>query len=278
MSDASDPTDGSPLIDAADRPEILRAPNLDGLTGLRHGFFTRRGGVSAGLYGALNCGQGSDDKAERVIENRGRAMAALGLAGDEALALVHQVHSSRVWHADGRRARPDLVKADALVCDRLGLAVGVLTADCAPVLFADAAAGVCAAAHAGWRGALAGVLENTVETMADRGARPDRIQAALGPCIRQASYEVGAELRDDFLRERPASDRFFAAGERDGHYQFDLAGFILDVLGELGLAGVSDLGEDTYTDADRFYSYRRATHRDEPDYGRLLSAVAISGD
>jgi len=256
--------------------EIVSAPNLAAQAGVIHAFFTRRGGVSGGIYAGLNCGQGSNDDTAHVQENKRRAMAALGLGADR-LALVHQVHSPDVWTADAPRARPDMVKADALVGRVRDMALGILTADCAPVLFADGKAGVAAAAHAGWRGAMAGVLENAVARMEAAGAARANIHAALGPCSRQASYEVGQDMKDAFAVRHDDHDRYFAAGKRSGHYQFDLAGFIMDRLAALGLASTHDVGLDTYPDADRFYSYRRATHRGEADYGRELSVIALGG-
>jgi YfiH family protein len=255
--------------------DIVQAPNLAGQAGIAHGFFTRRGGVSEGIYAGLNCGMGSKDAPEAVQENKRRAMAAMGLGAD-ALALVHQVHSPDVWTATAPRERPAMEKADALVSRRSGLALGILTADCAPVLFADGAAGVVAAAHAGWRGAMSGVLENTVARMEAEGARRADIHAALGPCIRQESYEVGQDMKDAFAERHGDHDRYFAGGDRPGHYQFDLAGFIMDRLAALNLASTHDVGLDTYVDADRFYSYRRATHQGEPDYGRELAVVALA--
>ena len=260
---------------AADQTvETILAPNLAGQPGIAHAFFSRRGGVSRGIYAGLNCGQGSRDDADAVRENKQRAMRALGLSGD-CLALVHQVHSPDVWSVDRPRARDEMVKADALVVTRPGIAVGVLAADCAPVLFADAKVGVVAAAHSGWRGAVGGVLDNTVAAMEKAGAKRENIHAALGPCIRRASYEVGDDLRDAFLKENAANAAHFAEGDRPGHWQFDLAGFILGRLGALGLASVADVALDTYPAPDRFFSYRRATHRGEPDYGRELSAIAL---
>ena len=258
-----------------DAIEIVSAPNLSEQAGIVHGFFTRRGGVSEGIYAGLNCGQGSDDDGERVRENKRRATASLGL--DEGrLALVHQVHSPDVWAADAPRERPEMVKADALVSREEGLGLGILTADCAPVLFADPDTRIVGAAHAGWRGAMGGVLENTVRRMEGQGAERGRIHAALGPCIRQASYEVGEDMKSAFAAHHPDHDKYFARGERDGHYQFDLAGFIMDRLQALGLATSHDVGLDTYPDDSRFYSYRRATHRGEPDYGRELAAIALA--
>jgi len=254
--------------------ETIQAPNLTGQPGIAHAFFSRRGGVSRGIYAGLNCGQGSRDDGIAVRENKDRAMRALGLSGD-CLALVHQVHSPNVWSVDRPRAREEMVKADALVVTRPGIAVGVLAADCAPVLFADPTAGVVAAAHSGWRGAVGGVLDNTVAAMEKAGAKRENIRAALGPCIRQASYEVGDDLRGAFLKESEANAVHFAQGERAGHWQFDLAGFILARLGGLGLGSVADVALDTYPAPDRFFSYRRATHKGEPDYGRELSAIAL---
>lgn len=257
--------------------DSVKAANLAAQPGLAHGFFTRRGGVSEGIYAGLNCGQGSNDDGAAVAENKRRAMAALGLAAD-SLALVHQIHSAEVWPVDRPRARPDLVRADALVITRPGVAVGVLAADCAPVLFADLQAGVAAAAHAGWRGALTGVLENTVAAMVQAGAKVENIHAALGPCIRQPSYEVGDDLRGAFLEKDAAHAAHFTPGARPGHHQFDLAGFIMARLAGMGLASATDVGIDTYPDPDRFFSYRRATHRGEPDYGRQLAAITLTGD
>ncbi|MAN81385.1 MAG: polyphenol oxidase [Magnetovibrio sp.] len=255
--------------------DIVRAPNLADQKGIMHGFFTRRGGVSGGIYAGLNCGQGSKDDPDHVRENKRRAMAAMGLGADD-LALVHQVHSPDVWTADAPRDRAAMEKADALVSRRAGLALGILTADCAPVLFADGTSGVAAAAHAGWRGAMSGVLENTVARMEAQGAKRSNIHAALGPCIRQPSYEVGQDMKDAFAERHDDHEKYFAGGARPGHYQFDLAGFIMDRLAALNLATTHDVGLDTYADAERFYSYRRATHQGEPDYGRELAVVALA--
>tara|TARA_R110000782_G_scaffold7186_7_gene24337 strand:+ start:696 stop:1484 length:789 start_codon:yes stop_codon:yes gene_type:complete len=258
-----------------DSLDIVHAPNLAEQAGVAHGFFTRRGGVSGGIYAGLNCGQGSKDTPEHVRENKRRVMAAMGLKADD-LALVHQVHSPDVWTADAPRDRTAMEKADALVSRRKGLALGILTADCAPVLFADGASGVVAAAHAGWRGAMFGVLENTVARMEAEGAQRAGIHAALGPCIRQESYEVGQDMKDAFAVRHADHSKYFAGGDRPGHYQFDLAGFIMDRLAALNLASTHDVGLDTYVDADRFFSYRRATHQGEADYGRELAVVALA--
>ncbi len=254
-------------------PEAITAGALNH-SSLSHGFFTRSGGASEGVYAGLNCGLGSNDRTETVIENRGRAMDALGVARD-ALAGVHQIHSADVWTVDEPRNRGAMVKADAVVTDKPGVAAGVLVADCGPVLFADPKAGVVAAAHAGWGGAFKGVLENTVRRMESLGARRPDISAALGPCIRQPSYEVGPEFKERFVLADTANARFFKAGGRAGRHQFDLAGFVVSKLKALDLGSVEDTGLDTYPDEERFYSYRRATHRGEPDYGRLLAAIAL---
>lgn len=238
----------------------------DPLRDVRHGFFTREGGVSHGIYEGLNGGQGSNDTASAVDENRRRICAYLE-ASD--LVSLHQIHSPHVVSVHGPwEEKP---KADAMVTTERGVALGTLSADCGPVLFADPEAGVVAAAHAGWKGALTGVLEATVDAMRKQGA--SRIEAVLGPCISQASYEVGPEFMDRFVDEDPEYVRFFAGGQGD-RMQFDLPGFILFRLRDCG-AKASWTGHCTYADPARFYSYRRACHRSEPDYGRLVSAISL---
>ena len=245
------------------------------LAGLPHGFCGRRGGVSTGVLTGLNVGYGSKDDKDAIDENRRRAIAAL-LPGAE-LATVHQIHSPRVvvaeraWPID---ARPH---ADAMVTNRPGLLLGILTADCAPILFADAEAGAIGAAHAGWRGALAGVTDATIEAMEGLGAKRERIIAAVGPCIAQASYEVDVAFRANFVGHDAANDRFFIDGS-EGKPHFDLEGYVAHRLTEAGIAQVEALHLDTYADPSRFYSYRRATHRGEVDYGRQLSAIALPAD
>jgi len=243
--------------------------------GLRHAFFTRAGGVGEGLYASLNCGFGSADSAEVVEANRARAMALLGLPA-AALVTVHQIHSPEVVVAETAWPRERNPEADALVTKVPGLCLGILTADCVPVLFADAEAQVIGAAHAGWKGALGGVLEATVEAMTGLGAARHRIHAAIGPAIQQASYEVGPEFPGRFAERDPASGRFFKPSQRDGHFMFDLPGFAEHRLEALGLAAVENSRLDTCADADRFFSYRRATLKGEPDYGRLLAAIALA--
>jgi polyphenol oxidase len=249
--------------------EINRA---DALAGLPHGFLGRRGGVSVGELAGLNVGYGSNDDKEAIDENRRRAIAAI-LPG-AALATVHQIHSPRVvvaeraWPID---ARPN---ADAMVSVTPGLLLGILTADCAPILLADTQAGVIGAAHAGWRGALAGVAEATVDAMERLGAERERIVAAVGPCIAQVSYEVDASFRANFIEQDAANDRFFVDGP-SGTPRFDLEGFVAHRLIIANIRQVEPLYLDTYADADRFYSYRRATHRGEADYGRQGSLIAL---
>ena len=254
---------------------MLQAASLTALAGIRHGFFTRDGGVSDGLYASLNGGAGSDDVPARVAENRARMAAALGVRPD-CLLTAYQVHSpdvvtiERPWEP---QARP---RADAIVTRVPGLAIGVSTADCGPVLLADATAGVIAAAHAGWRGAATGILEATIAAMERCGADRARIRAALGPTIRQPNYEVGPEFVTRFKAEDGTNARFFQPASRADHALFDLAGFIVAALERSGISGVEDLGHCTYADATRFFSYRRSTHRRERDYGRHISAIALA--
>jgi YfiH family protein len=247
--------------------EILTSDLLDGT---RHGFFTRRGGASSGIYAGLNCGLGSNDQSGAVAMNRARVAEALDVPPARLLSL-HQVHSTEVVIAgpEGWSERP---RADAAVTDRPGVALGILTADCAPVLFHDPEAGVIGAAHAGWRGALDGVLEATLEAMETLGASVPRIRAAVGPTISQRAYEVGPEFLERFLDEEAGYDRFFVPGRED-RLLFDLPAF---VLGRLRVAGVADaawIGACTHSDPARFFSYRRSVQAGEPDYGRLISAI-----
>lgn len=236
-----------------------------------HGFFTRKGGASSGIFQGLNCGQGSTDLSDAVAMNRERVAHNLGVT-PRALIGVHQIHSPDVVTVTDIWDKPP--KADALVTDRPGLALSVLTADCQPVLFADAQAGVIGAAHAGWRGTLTGILGNTVDAMTRLGARPERIAAVIGPSISQRAYEVGPEFMDSFLAEDPRFDRFFAAGAGD-RVQFDLPGFGLHMLRAAGVGHASWTGHCTFSDPERFFSYRRSTHRHEADYGRLISVIRL---
>jgi len=254
--------------------ESLSATTL-ALPGVAHAFFTRRGGVSAGVYASLNGGVGSHDEAEAVRENRARMAAALAIA-PERLAIPFQVHSPDALAITApfpREARP---RCDALVTATPGLGLGVTGADCGMILFVDAQARIIGAAHAGWKGALNGVVEATVAAMEALGARAARIQAALGPCIAQPSYEVGAEFVAAFEAGAKGSDRFFARSLNAGRSMFDLHGYIANRAARAGIARFEDLGLDTYADEARFFSYRRATHRKEPDYGRLVAAIALA--
>lgn len=242
------------------------------LAGVRHGFLGRRGGVSQGVCAGLNVGHGSGDDAAAIEENRRRAVEAV--APDAALVTVHQIHSPLAVAVTEPWPHGERPRADALVTDRPSLALGILTADCAPVLLADRAAGVAGAAHAGWKGAFFGVVEATVAAMEGLGADRTRIAAAVGPCIARRSYEVDDEFLRRFAGAEAENERFFSPG-RPGHHQFDLEGFVVSRLAEAGLGRVEALGEDTYSQPDRFYSYRRSTHRNEATYGRQIAIVAV---
>jgi polyphenol oxidase len=250
----------------------LEVLTSDLLADTRHGFFTRRGGASSGIYAGLNCGPGSSDQRGAVTVNRARVAGALGVAPDRLLS-VRQTHSATVVRAgpEGWRERPE---ADGAVTDIPGIALSVLTADCAPVLLHDPAAGVIGVAHAGWRGALDGVLEATLEAMEAVGARRADICAGIGPTISQRAYEVGPEFLERFLDEDPEHGRFFANGQGD-RYLFDLPGFVLSRLRAAGIGDAAWIGECTYSNPDRYFSFRRTTHRGEVDYGRLISAIAL---
>jgi hypothetical protein len=255
---------------------MIALDSLARISGIRHGFFTRAGGVSDGLYASRNCGFGSKDARENVAENRARCVGDLQ-AGRPALVTLFQVHSADAVAVTEPWAPEAAPQADALVTDRPGVALGILAADCAPVLFCDPQAGVIGAAHAGWKGALAGVLEATVRAMAALGAEAARTRAAIGPHIAQPSYEVGPEFVSRFAGADSANRRFFAGAARDGHAFFDLGGYIESRLAALGLAAIDRARADTCREEHRFFSYRRATLRGEGDYGRCLSAIAIAG-
>lgn len=252
----------------------LTAANLDGGAGLAHGFFGRKGGVSPGLYASLNCGPGSRDNPECVMKNRRRALAALS-AGNSRLVTLHQIHSAEALVVREAWERDPAPRADAMATDVPGLALGILTADCAPVLLADAEAHVIGAAHAGWKGALAGVVESAVAAMARLGARPERIVAAIGPCISQSAYEVGEEFHSRVCAADPDNVRFFVLADRSAHHRFDLRGFVRARLAAAGVGDVADLALCTYAQDSAFFSFRRATHRSEPDYGRQISAISL---
>lgn len=253
---------------------MIQAPSLYALSGVRHAFFTREGGVSQGIYASLNAGVGSDDDAARVAENRARMAAALKVKPDRFLT-AYQVHSPDVVVAQTPWSTQTRPRADAIVTRVPGLAIGISTADCGPVLFADVQAGVIGAAHAGWRGAISGVIDAAVTAMEKLGAERGRITAAIGPMIRQPNYEVGADLIEQFAAADPDNRRFFAAG-RQGHAQFDLAGYVAARLARAGVTKVEDVGLCTYAEPERFFSYRRSTHRAEPDYGRHVNAIALA--
>lgn len=240
---------------------------------MSHGFLGRRGGVSTGIHSGLNVGIGSEDDRDAALENRHRATMAV-CAGAE-LVTVHQVHSPDVVTVAGPIPLDARPPADAMVTDRPGLLLGILTADCAPVLLADPQAGIVGAAHAGWKGAIGGVTDRTIDAMEALGAERSRICAAIGPCIARASYEVDAGFARRFQEQDPENERFFSDGRPD-HFQFDLEGYVASRLAAAGVGRVEMLGLDTYPDADRFYSFRRATHRGEPGYGRQISLIGLS--
>ena len=251
------------------------APVIDVVSaglGVRHGFVGRRGGVSDGIFASLNVGLGSSDDPALVRENRRRAVEAV--APGATLVTVHQVHSTIVVPVTAAVADADRAHADAMVTATPGLVLGILTADCAPILLADAEAGVIGAAHSGWKGALGDIAAATVVAMEALGARREHIRAAIGPCIARASYEVDGGFRDRFLADAASHDGFFAAGRGD-RFQFDLEGFVAMRLANAGVRHVVALGIDTYPDADRWFSYRRTTHKVEPDYGRQMSLIAL---
>lgn len=254
------------------RPEPLSSSLLAAAHGIRHGFFTRQGGVSSSIYGSLNVGTGSKDDQSLVRENRRRVAAWMGVA-PEQLVTAFQVHSPDAVIVTGPfpAERP---KVDAVVTDRPGVAVAVSTADCGPVLYADADAGVVGAAHAGWKGAFTGVLENTVDAMEKLGARRERIVAVLGPSISQANYEVGPEFVERFVNADTGNQRYFAGSPNPGHAMFDLNLYTVERLRKAGVRA-EQLGRCTYAEEDFFFSYRRTTHRGEPDYGRLISAIVL---
>jgi YfiH family protein len=252
----------------------LTSPLLDA-AGLRHAFFTRAGGVSDGVYASLNGGLGSNDDPTRVRENRRRMAAHLRVAPERFLT-AYQIHSPDVAVATAPWSDAERPRADAMVTNVPGLALGISTADCGPVLFADVNARVIGGAHAGWKGALGGVLEATIAAMETLGAARGNITAAIGPLIRQPSYEVGGEFVARFTEAEADNARFFAPSARAGHAMFDLAGFIRRRLERAGIAAIDDIGIDTYAD-ERLFSYRRMTHRNEPDYGRNIHAIVLDG-
>jgi YfiH family protein len=251
-------------------PQPITSPLL---AGIPHGFLGRAGGVSTGIHAGLNVGLGSDDDRAAIVENRRRAAAAVRPGA--ALVTLHQVHSADAVVVTAPFADDARPHADALVTDRPGLLLGVLTADCVPVLLADAAAGVVGAAHAGWKGAIGGVVAAVVAAMESIGARRERIAAAIGPCIARASYEVDDAFLERFAAVDPANERFFSSGVRAGRQQFDIEGYVAARLAAAGVTRVEAMGLDTYADETRFFSFRRATHRGEPGYGRQIGLIGV---
>jgi purine-nucleoside/S-methyl-5'-thioadenosine phosphorylase / adenosine deaminase len=255
---------------------MLQAPALGKLARIRHAFFTRSGGVSDGVYASLNGGVGSRDAPAKVAENRARMAATLGVASDR-LITAYQIHSPSVVVADEPWTQENRPRADAIVTRTPKLAIGVSTADCGPLLLADAEAGVIGAAHAGWRGALTGVVEAVIAAMEKLGAERARIAAALGPAIRQPNYEVGPEFVARFTAADADNERFFAPSQRAGHAMFDLSGYIADRVQRAGVANFEDLALCTFAEPECFFSYRRMTKLGEPDYGRHINAIALTG-
>ncbi len=253
---------------------MLQAASLSRLARIRHAFFTRTGGVSEGVYATLNGGVGSNDAPAKVDENRARMAAALGVASDRLLT-AYQIHSPEVAIAERPWTRENRPRADAIVTRTPKLAIGVSTADCGPLLFVDAQAGVIGTAHAGWRGAFGGVIEATVAAMEKLGAKRQRIAAALGPTIRQPNYEVGPELVERFVAADATNERFFTISKRAGHAMFDLTGYIGSRVQRAGISEFEDLGLCTYAEPERFFSYRRMTRLGESDYGRHINAIAL---
>jgi len=250
----------------------IKSPLLNDMNNIRHGFFTRQGGCSTGLYKSLNCGPGSDDKPENVERNRQNICASLG-AENVRLCGLYQIHSNIVHYLDNINSDYILPKGDALVTKQRNTALGILTADCAPILLADPVNNIIGAAHAGWKGALTGILENTVKVMCDNGAILQNIRAAIGPCIAQENYEVGPEFLKNFIDQKAEYKSFFINSQKDGHHLFNLKGFAEKKLKEMGIMSLDILPFDTYANADNFFSYRRTTHHNEQDYGRQLSVI-----
>lgn len=241
-----------------------------------HGFFTRLGGVSVGIYEGLNMGLGSDDQKDSVLKNRQLVTQNLGV-GPNNLLTLYQVHSSDVVTVNSPWESGNNPKADAMVTNLNGLALGILTADCVPVLFADQKNGVIGAAHAGWKGALKGVITNTINAMCQLGAQTNSISACVGPAIQQASYEVGSEVRQNFIDSNQAYEKYFKKNQKN-NYQFDLCGLVTGQLKGLNIESLEHISEDTYQNEVEFYSFRRATHKKESDYGRQISAICLKAN
>ncbi len=265
---------GPALPPLLDERTMLKAANLDAVETIRHGFFTRKQGVSQGVNGFLNCGFSSDDDERLVMANRAIAMDHLGMQAG-ALTTVKQVHGTAVRQVTEPMPGPSAVEADALLTDRPGIALGVLSADCAPVLLADPDAGIIGAAHAGWRGALSGVVDRLVEAMVERGARGDRLTAAVGPCIAKPSYEVGPDMHAEFEKADTEGLALFEPDQAGDRYHFNLKAYVLSRLARLGIENALALSDDTFADEDRFFSARRSRNRGEQRFGLLLSAIAL---
>jgi YfiH family protein len=251
---------------------FVTCPNLSFSSRIKHGFFTRNHGVSAGIYNSLNCGYGSGDEMTKVSENRRRVASEMGGA---TLCTVHQVHSPRAVIVDEPWEHKDAPEADALVTARPGIALGILTADCLPILFADGKNGVIAAAHSGWKGAIGGVIENTITAMQGLGAALPDISATIGPAISQKSYEVGAEFFERFIGQDTDNENFFLQSDRENHYLFDLAAYASHRLDRAGISQINIIAQDTYLNDNSFFSYRRSCKRGEPAYGRQISVITL---
>jgi YfiH family protein len=254
-------------------PQFLTSKHIE----TPHGFFTRIGGISSGLYESLNCAWGSKDNLADVMTNRALVVKSLGNKASDLLSAA-QVHSNRVQVVDKVWTRERSPEVDALVTKMPRIALGILTADCAPVLFHDPHNKVIGAAHAGWKGAIGGVLENTVSAMVDLGSKRENIHCAIGPCIHQPSYEVDSGFKKTFLNQDPAFETYFTDGQKEEHYQFDLPGFVLDRLKKLNLSSVEASMADTYKEGERFFSFRRTTHKGEADYGRQISVIMLEDE
>ncbi|MCB2081849.1 MAG: peptidoglycan editing factor PgeF [Rickettsiales bacterium] len=248
--------------------------SIQSLPHVRHAFFGRGGGISEGIYTSLNCGPGSADTPEHIAENRRRVTAHFGKLPNQ-LCTLFQTHSNRVVFVGSPLENYGTIRADALVTNRTGLLLGVLTADCAPVLFADKEHDIVAAAHAGWKGAIRGILENTIEAMCTYGAKKECIIACIGPCLAQESYEVGREFYKTFLDHDPETLRLFTSSKHEGAYQFDLEGYVKYRLINAGIHFVHSLQTDTYANPEKYFSYRHSCHKNEPDYGRQISAITL---
>jgi YfiH family protein len=254
---------------------VLTARNLTQSTSIAHGFFGRQGGVSEGVYASLNCGPGSGDARERVIENRRRAMETLAGGAAAKLVTLYQVHGAKAVTVTTPWDIGEAPEADAMATNVPGIALGLLTADCAPILLADPVAKVIGAAHAGWKGAAAGVIASAIEAMEKLGAQKKRIQAAIGPAISQHNYEVGPEFRTRFIQLDAGHEGYFVPSNKPDHWRFDLDGFVGDQLAAAGVKDIQSLAVCTYAHEDEFFSFRRATHRGEQDYGRDISAIML---